>query len=243
MKSRLKLCTFDVTNTLLKFRTSVGEQYAKVGRLYGIKREPDKITNAFMHYWKIMNSDHPNFGRNTGLTSHLWWKEMVRNSFSLGPDELKNGQLDAISDHLYDLYRSNICWKVTSGSEELLRRLKEKHIVLGVISNFDERLDSVLLANGLKSYFDFILASYIVKIAKPSREIFNLALSHTSGITSAEALHIGDNIKLDYLAAKEAGWNALLLCSEILNEENSKYVNPNEVVTDVQQIEQYILSS
>ncbi|KAF8795656.1 Rhythmically expressed protein 2 like [Argiope bruennichi] len=123
-----------------------------------------------------MNLNHPNYGKNTGLSSKEWWKELVRKTFFNGTIELSSVQLDSISSHLYDLYKSDECWKVESGAENLLKNLKEKQIILGVISNFDERLDCVLKSNGLKSYFDFVLASYVVQAAKPSKKIFDLAL-------------------------------------------------------------------
>ncbi|CAL1287086.1 unnamed protein product [Larinioides sclopetarius] len=49
---RFKLCTFDVTHTLLKFQASVGEQYAKIGKMYGVERDPDQISKSFRQLWK-----------------------------------------------------------------------------------------------------------------------------------------------------------------------------------------------
>lgn len=243
MNARLKLCTFDVTNTLLKFRIPVGDQYAKVGRIYGVERDPNQITKSFLHHWKLMNQNHPNYGRTTQLSSSSWWRELVRRAFTLESAELSNNQLDSISKHLYDLYKSNECWRVETGAESLLKHLKQKGLVLGVISNFDERLDSVLKSNELLNYFDFILGSYDVQVAKPSRKIFELALGKVPSVVSSEALHVGDNILLDYFAAKEAGWNALLLKHKDLDEDLLEQVDPNEIVYDVDQIQQYILQS
>ncbi|GBL77507.1 Rhythmically expressed gene 2 protein [Araneus ventricosus] len=239
---RFKLCTFDVTNTLLKFQASVGEQYAKIGRMYGVDRDPDQISKSFCHMWKVMNLNHPNYGKNTGLSSKEWWREIVQRTFCNGSTEISTHKLDSISSHLYDMYKSDVCWKVEPGSETLLKHLKEKQIILGVISNFDERLDCVLKSNGLKPYFDFILASYVVQAAKPSKEIFDHALFQ-SNCTAAQALHIGDNVRLDYLAAKKAGWSSLLFTKTNINDEDLKLVASNEIVHDMEQIEKFILCS
>lgn len=233
VRNYCKLCTFDVTNTLLKFKVSVGEQYAKVGRIYGVECAPEQITSSFLKHWKIMNIDYPNFGCDHGLTSYAWWKKIIQRTFSVHSKELSTKQIDAISNHLYDIYKKNVCWETVPGAVDLLQHLKEEHITLGVISNFDERLDSVLWANDLKPYFDFVLASYVVQVAKPKKAIFDLALSKTTGISSSNALHIGDNIKLDYEAAKDAGWNAILIHDKSKTEILPENINRDEVVRDI----------
>ncbi|GIY74668.1 rhythmically expressed gene 2 protein [Caerostris extrusa] len=208
---RFKLCTFDVTNTLLKFQSSVGEQYAEIGKIYGVERDPNQISKSFRHHWKIMNTNHPNYGKNTGLSSHEWWKEIVRQTFIVESNELTTNQLNSISGHLYNLYKSDIY--------------------------------CVLKSNGLKPYFDFILASYLVRAAKPSREIFDLALNQSDSIDSSQAVHIGDNVKLDYFAAKHAGWNALLLTKSNIDNQCLDQVDPSEIVNNMEEIEKFVLSS
>ncbi|XP_054712732.1 rhythmically expressed gene 2 protein-like [Uloborus diversus] len=240
VKNRFKLCTFDVTNTLLKFRQPVGEQYAKVGLMYGVNRKPEKLTRSFMQHWKTMNAKYPNFGQSSGLKSELWWKQLVQQVFATDDEELSSTELDSISSHLFDLYKGGACWTVVPEAKTILKRLRQNGLTLGVISNFDERLDSVLLSTGLKSFFDFILASYIVQVAKPSKDIFNLALNQVPGLKSYAAIHIGDNIELDYLAAKNSGWNALLI-SDNKNSEEIHKVNPSDIIQDVTEIERHLL--
>lgn len=240
LRSRFKLCTFDVTNTLLKFKIPVGEQYVKVGRIYGVDREPSQITSAFMRHWKEMNSRYPNFGCSKGLSSKEWWRKLVEKTFFVDDDRITDKELDCISNHLYDIYKYDVCWELVPGALPLLKLLREKEITTGVISNFDERLESVLCAYNLHSYFNFVLASYIVQVAKPERKIFDLALNCSPGIKPTDALHVGDNFKLDYLAAKNAGWNAVLVYDKAKNEHLSEDINIMEVVEDISKLESHI---
>lgn len=240
--SRFKLCTFDVTNTLLKFKVPVGEQYAKVGRIYGVDREPTQITSAFSHNWKEMNSRYPNFGCTQGLSSKEWWGKLVEKTFSIEGVHMTDKQLHCISNHLYDIYKNNVCWELVPGALELLRLLKERNITVGVISNFDERLESVLCAYDLYSYFNFVLASYIVQVAKPERKIFDMALNYVPNAKSLDALHVGDDFKLDYEGAKNAGWNALLICDKTKKEKLPKDINLKEVVENISEIESHIFT-
>ena len=85
----LKLITFDVTNTLLKIRGSVGEHYAAIAnKYYGATKLlfDSKQTEAeFGPAYKEVNRLMPNFGYNNLISSEAWWYEVVhRVFFNLG---------------------------------------------------------------------------------------------------------------------------------------------------------------
>lgn len=87
---------------------------------------------------------------------------------------------------------------------------------MGVISNFDQRLESILEDVQIRQYFAFVLTSYDFGIEKPSLLIFEEALRliknlQEEEILPQEAMHIGDRVDNDYFGAKSAGWNALLI--------------------------------
>ena len=48
--------------------------------------------------------------------------------------------------------------------------------MLGVVSNFDDRLERTLLAHRLRHYFDFIVTSVSARSEKPEAAIFHTAL-------------------------------------------------------------------
>lgn len=240
LRSRIKLCTFDITNTLLKFKTSVGEQYAKVGRMYGVEREPSQISSSFSQHWNTMTSSYPNFGCNDGLTSREWWRKIIQKTFSVDGKNLTSKELDGISNHLFYIYETNICWDLVPGALQLLKNLRAKNITLGVISNFDERLESLLCAYDMKSFFHFVLASYVVHVGKPDRSIFDLALTNSPGVLSLDALHVGDNLRLDYQAAKNAGWRALLICDKDKKMNLPKDINVTEVIENITEVESHL---
>ena len=92
----------------------------------------------------------------------------------------------------------------------LFDRLKKFGVILGVVSNWDSRLHSILKNTELASYFDFILASAEVGSAKPDKTIFAEALRR-SGVSSNEACHIGDDLNADVRGANKAGIDAILI--------------------------------
>lgn len=216
MVSRLRLITFDATNTLLRYRESVGKAYSGVAKHYGVPTDPHHVNAKFRVEMQRMAAEHPNFGSDTGMTSQQWWAELVRRTLS-GSRSISESLMKTIASHLYELYKTSQCWEPNLGTVETLQRLRQSGRKLGVISNSDERLDSILTDLRLRHYFDFVIASAVVKVQKPSRDIFSLALICASSdvrLKPDDAMHVGDNIELDYLAAKRAGWSALLLVND-----------------------------
>lgn len=49
--SRFRLITFDVTDTLLQFRTSPGKQYGEIGAMFGILTGKDEVAANFKSNW------------------------------------------------------------------------------------------------------------------------------------------------------------------------------------------------
>jgi len=79
-----------------------------------------------------------------------------------------------------------------------------------MISNWDHRLFSIVEGLGLTSYFEQVFASSAVGVAKPGVGIFRRAVE-TLGIEPTRAMHLGDSLEDDYLGAKRAGLQAVLL--------------------------------
>lgn len=119
----------------------------------------------------------------------------------------------------------------------LLKSLKANnqydHTVIGLISNSDFRVISVLRSLGvaIKSYppmkiedeldgengtIDFVTLSYDVGVEKPQQRIFEAAFEEAKRKTSGGEghewvkVHIGDDMEKDVLAAQGAGWAGVL---------------------------------
>lgn len=209
----LKLITFDVTGTILKFKIPVGHQYAKVGSCFGVHIHPDILTNNFKVGFKKMMVEHPNFGSND-IGWENWWGKLVEHTFL---DSLPKGVsietniLNKISSNLIEVYKTKECWELAEGAECLLDTLICKNIKVGVISNYDPRIHDILKDLNIDKYFKFVVSSYSVKCEKPDPEIFKIVEEMNHGVKKEEILHIGDNPKLDFAGAKNAGWNAILI--------------------------------
>ncbi|XP_071057278.1 rhythmically expressed gene 2 protein [Onthophagus taurus] len=224
--SRLKLITFDVTNTLLKLRSSPGKQYGEIGAIYGVLRDDNKLAENFRKQWQKMNREYPNFGLRSGLHWSDWWKQVVKGTFADTSYSIEDSKLDHISTHLIDLYKTSICWQPCFGAKDLLIYLSKKEgLTIGVISNFDPRCSTALENTKLREYLKFVLTSYETGYEKPDPRIFEKAME-TSGIPDLkpeQCLHIGDRAMIDYSGAKSAYWNAILVNDKHPEEIRQKY--------------------
>lgn len=124
-------------------------------------------------------------------------------------------KVENLSSHLYRLYSSTSPYQVFPDAEEFLLKLakRQRNVVkLGVISNFDKRIYSVVDQLGLSSSWDFLISSESAGASKPQEKIFGIALEKSElPIEPRQALHIGDDLEKDYLGARAAGWQAALL--------------------------------
>ncbi|XP_017885225.1 rhythmically expressed gene 2 protein-like [Ceratina calcarata] len=210
---RLQLITFDVTGTLLKTKL---ERYIEVGSEHGLSVDPRKLAHSFKNSFHKLSLEHPVFGKHTGIGWENWWRKMVYNVFKDQHNSVANSTLDKVANSLISCYGTNMCWYKYPDTIELLEYLQKQNIILGVISNFDQRLEGVLEDTRIRPYFSFVLTSYDFGAEKPDTSIFDEALRltrerHCIDVTPQEALHIGDTFSKDYVGAKNAKWNAILI--------------------------------
>src|SRR5439155_4883421 len=83
-------------------------------------------------------------------------------------------------------------------------------LTLGLISNFEEWLESLLVSLGVDRYFAVRVISGVEGIEKPDPRIFELALSLTKSLPG-ESLYVGDNPVFDVEPAERVGMSAVLL--------------------------------
>lgn len=81
-----------------------------------------------------------------------------------------------ISSSLIECYKTRECWYKYPGVDELLDSMSRRNIVLGIISNFDERLDSILQSLDIRRQFHFVLTSYETGVEKPNAAIFKVII-------------------------------------------------------------------
>jgi putative hydrolase of the HAD superfamily len=99
--------------------------------------------------------------------------------------------------------------QIPPGTREALCRIA-KRFRIAVISNADGGIERILARCGIADCFKSITDSGIVGVEKPRREIFEAALNAMKARPN-ESLYVGDMYSVDYLGARNAGMDAVLL--------------------------------
>ena len=99
--------------------------------------------------------------------------------------------------------------QIPPGTREALCRIA-KRFRIAVISNADGGIERILARCGIADCFKSITDSGIVGVEKPRREIFEAALNAMQARPD-ESLYVGDMYSVDYLGARNAGMDAVLL--------------------------------
>ncbi|XP_041050013.1 haloacid dehalogenase-like hydrolase domain-containing protein 3 [Carcharodon carcharias] len=209
---RPRLLTWDVKDTLLRVRHTVGEQYSLEAKLHGIRVEAEALNSSFLAAMQTQNKLFPNYGLGQGLSSQQWWMEIVKRTFRLcGVSDER--VLSPMAENLYQGFSSARNWEVFNDVKDTLIHCDRLGICMGVISNFDRRLEKILANCSLRQHFQFVLTSEDVGIGKPDHRIFIKALG-LAQVEPEQATHIGDDVWNDYLAARAVGMESYLICRE-----------------------------
>ncbi|XP_061788585.1 haloacid dehalogenase-like hydrolase domain-containing protein 3 isoform X1 [Nerophis lumbriciformis] len=209
MRAPLRWVLWDVKDTLLKVRSSVGEQYCDEAKRMGLSLNPAEVAAAFRQAYRHHSSTFPNYGITQGLDGQSWWKAVVKATFSLCKVR-DPAILNTMAHNLYQNFSKAENWEVFSDSKAALENCSSLGLQLGVVSNFDNRLEAILHSCGLLSHFSFLVTSEGAGVEKPEAAIFNQAL-RKCGVPAASVAHVGDHYVNDYLTSRSVGIHGFLL--------------------------------
>src|SRR2546423_395946 len=200
----LKAIFFDAAGTLFDAREPVGHTYARIARQHGLTASDADVSAGFHRAF----AGTPGLAFGPGLRAEEirrlereWWYGLVRRSF----EELgKFNSFEAFFEELFAYFGDPANWVPLPEAHAILQHLKDTNLKLGIISNFDYRLYRILDGLEITPFFDSITISSEAGYAKPARQIFASAIS-ALGVTSDQAIHIGDSEHMDVRGAQDAG--------------------------------------
>jgi putative hydrolase of the HAD superfamily len=201
---RLRAVFFDAAGTLFTSRAPVAATYAGIARRHGLEADECAVRAGFIRAFHGATALAFGPGRAADelrRREREWWRAVVRESFA-GLGRFDN--FDAFFEELFAYFANPAHWTAFAGVTELLDDLRARRLSLGVVSNFDYRLYGILAGLGLSRYFDSITISSEAGYAKPSPEIFRVAMRRHA-VEPAMVIHVGDSEPLDAAAALAAG--------------------------------------
>ena len=199
---------FDAVGTVLHPHPSPFEVYAAAARENGLVLEIPVIRERFLAAFAREEARDRDAGWITSEAREFErWRTIVTTTLHEARDPL------ACFEHLWNHYAQPHAWRVDPSVTELLTFLTSQGIVLGLASNLDGRLRSVVEKLPEMHRFHTRLAiSSEVGYRKPSRQFFETLLRH-DGLAPHQMLYVGDDRTNDYDGARAAGMEAWLIDS------------------------------
>jgi putative hydrolase of the HAD superfamily len=207
-----KVILLDAVGTLFGVRGSVGEVYSAIAQDFGVQVQAEALNDAFLQAFAAFPP--PVF---PGATSDEipycefeWWHRVAELTFrQVGAFE-QFANFTEFFDELYQHFATAEPWFIYPDVLPALEQWRRIGIQLGIVSNFDSRLNHVLDALKLREFFTSITISTQIGVAKPDPQIFTAALEKHY-CDAQDAWHIGDSFRQDYEGARAAGLRAILI--------------------------------
>ena len=204
-KNRVKIVYFDLDNTLWDFHKN---EYLTLQEIYDdhIKYidkyyRPCEFINAFDEYNERLWEDYRQGKIKKEVLRAIRFKNTLE-AMGIYKDDI-SGQLDEEF-----VTRTSMKPYLVDNAKEILDYLYGKY-KMGIITNgFKDGQHRKLDSSNIRKYFDYVFISDEVGAIKPSKEIFEYALT-SSGFLNDEAVFIGDDYKVDIIGANNAGINGI----------------------------------
>lgn len=237
MADKPEVTFFDAAGTLVEVRGSVGEIYSRIASQYGCEADANQLQQNFARWFRLQPPMAFPAGTDEDKLREMergWWQNLVRAVFA---DCGAFPHFEEFFDDMFEQFRGKELWQVFDDVAPTLAELKRHGIRLGVISNFDSRLDDVLRACELAQFFDSVHISTRVGAAKPDPAIFQAALAHHQ-IEASQAWHVGDSAREDFEGAEAAGLRGILLDRQAAADNQSAVItNLSQLLTLLQSTE------
>jgi putative hydrolase of the HAD superfamily len=203
---RIQGIVLDAVGTLIEPRPTVAEAYQCAATRQGVRLNADLIRRRF---GSAVRSDETLLPAATWETSEATerdrWRRIVRLVLLELPD------FERAFTELWDHFGQPTAWRLFEDVAPAIAVLQSAGVALVIGSNFDARLRHVIA--GLPEIAELeraLVISSEVGVRKPDPRFFHVACDRLNCEPST-VLCIGDDMRNDVLAAREAGANAVLL--------------------------------
>jgi len=205
----LKAVFFDVGNTLLFPYPSVGEVVREILAEEGHLRDLGAI-DAYLplvdEYYEDRYRTDDTFWTDEAETSGVWVGMYSLLCRKLGIED----DAERIAARVYDEFGSPHRWQAYPDVRPAFDRLRSRGLKLGLISNWDRRLESLVEGLGLSEMLSTVISSAEVGLHKPDPRIFDLACERL-GVAPEDAAHVGDHHYADIVGARAVGMLPVLI--------------------------------
>ncbi len=205
----IKAVFFDLYQTLVSFDPPREELQAQALSDFGIRVKPEALRHPLLkadEYFYQENARSPLSKRSPQdkIAVYSQYQTIVLKEAGIEPSrELIGGIMGKWQKLQFKLV-------LFDDVVPLLTDLKNRGLILGLISNVDRDMTPLLEKLGLAPLLQVIITSQDTGYTKPQPEIFQEALRQAK-VRASEAIYVGDQYQIDILGAQKAGIQGVLL--------------------------------
>lgn len=195
---------FDAVGTVLFPSPTASAVYVEAARRHGLNVDPTVVRTRLWEQFRHEEArDREAEWETNECRERERWRAIVFATL--------DGATAALFDELYQHFAQPTAWTVPPTAAECIARLHARGVPLGLASNYDSRLESVVAGTpALHPLRDRLVISSLVGVRKPGGRFFEAVVS-VAGCDPADILFVGDDPENDYGGAAAAGLQAVLL--------------------------------
>lgn len=208
---RYRAVFFDAGDTILAPHPSFPELFvmmmAEEGHVLKVKEAEKALEEGLdVAYHALEESHRPAWS--TSREDSIWyWGTVYQTALGrLGISE----RVQELSELIYHRFTSYENYRLFPDAIPVLEKLRDAGLHVGLISNFEEWLEGMLIEWEIAHLFDSMLISGKEGIEKPDPKIFEAALERAA-VESRDAVYVGDNPTIDVAGALGVGMVPVLI--------------------------------
>ncbi|MFD2256699.1 HAD-IA family hydrolase [Luteolibacter algae] len=195
---------FDAAGTLFDPVEPVANVYSRCFAKYAPEIPPAIWKQSFMMAFSQTPDPVYTDTASGNAVEREWWKTVVTHSATAAGIDSSSVPINEIFEELFDHYAKGSAWLLFDDVVEVLTQFRDAGVGMVITSNFDSRLNRILIELGISHYFEHIFTSASVGARKPNPAILHNFLLKTGAKLKKTCL-VGDSEKADGSAANAAG--------------------------------------
>ncbi|MGL6073209.1 MAG: HAD-IA family hydrolase [Fimbriiglobus sp.] len=198
----MKAVLFDAVGTVIHPTNGAPGMYVAAAKKYGLDLDETAVLKAFRESYLAEEAiDRANGWLVSEAREVERWRNIVSHSLPGTPPEC--------FDDLYHHFAQPHAWYCPPDLSTTLQTLAARGVVLGLASNYDSRLKTVIAGHPELRMLPHVFISSQVGHRKPSQAFFQ-HVTQTIEIDPADILFVGDDLENDYHGASKFGMQAVL---------------------------------
>jgi putative hydrolase of the HAD superfamily len=205
----IKAVFFDLFNTLVGYDPPREILQANILKEMGMEVSPESFVRPILAADDFLYQEHARYplskrSKEETISLYIQYHGIILKEAGLEASQ------EIIADILNKWMHSDFKMVLYDDVAPVLTDLKERGLILGLISNVDRDITTLYQELGLPTWLRLMVTSQDTGFSKPHPGIFQAALKQ-AGVEPSEAIYVGDQYQYDVVGANGAGMLGILL--------------------------------